>query len=83
VLAPSPDRLSPEDRTRIQDALFEVVADMGGSFSAEHGIGRWKRPALERYKDPVERLLMAKLKGVFDPSNILNPGVIAEPEHRP
>jgi FAD/FMN-containing dehydrogenase len=79
VLAPSPDRLSAEDRTRIQDALFGLVAAMGGSFSAEHGIGRWKRAALERLKDPVERLLMAKLKGAFDPQNILNPGVIAEP----
>jgi FAD/FMN-containing dehydrogenase len=79
VLAAAPDRLSTDDRARIQDGLFQVVAAMGGSFSAEHGIGRWKRLALETFKDPVELALMAKLKGALDPMNILNPGVIAEP----
>ncbi|HEX2525086.1 MAG TPA: FAD-binding oxidoreductase [Geminicoccus sp.] len=83
VLAPAPDRLTAEDRARIQDALFEVVASMGGSFSAEHGIGRWKRPALERLKDPVELALMAKMKGALDPMNLLNPGVITGPAPLP
>jgi len=80
VLARAPDRLGPEDRTRLQDALFDIVAAMDGSFSAEHGIGRWKRGALDRLKDPVERLLMARLKRALDPDGILNPGVITDPE---
>ena len=83
VLAKAPDRLGPEDRTRLQDALFDIVAAMDGSFSAEHGIGRWKRGALDRLKDPVERLLMARLKRALDPDGILNPGVITDPELAP
>ena len=79
VLAPAPDGLSLDDRTRLQDALFDVVAAMGGSFSAEHGIGRWKKAALDRLKDPVELALMARLKTALDPENILNPGVITAP----
>lgn len=83
VMAPTPDRLTAADRARLQDAVFRIVAEMGGSFSAEHGIGRWKRAALDELKDPVERSLMAKLKAALDPANILNPGVIAEPEAGP
>ena len=79
VLAPAPDSLSPDDRASLQDALFDIVADMGGSFSAEHGIGRWKKPSLDRLKDPAELALMASLKTALDPLNILNPGVIAAP----
>jgi FAD/FMN-containing dehydrogenase len=55
-------------------AVHEIVLDLGGSISAEHGIGRLKRDLLRHAKDPVELALMRKIKQVFDPNGILNPG---------
>ena len=49
---------------------------MGGSFSAEHGIGQLKRGDLIRYKSDVEMDLMRTLKKALDPSNIMNPGKV-------
>ena len=49
---------------------------MGGSFAAEHGIGRTKVELSDRLRDPVERNLMARLKKGLDEDNQLNPGVI-------
>ncbi len=56
--------------------LAELVAGLGGSFSAEHGVGRLKRAELERYKPALDRELMGRLKQALDPLGILNPGVI-------
>jgi FAD/FMN-containing dehydrogenase len=50
------------------------VADLGGSISAEHGIGRLKRQELTRYKSALELELMARIKAALDPHNIMNPG---------
>jgi len=57
-------------------AIHDMVRDFGGSFSAEHGIGRLKVPELERYAQPVELDLMRAVKRAFDPNGILNPGKI-------
>ncbi|MGH8272713.1 MAG: FAD-binding oxidoreductase [Gammaproteobacteria bacterium] len=63
-----------------QDAVFELVHDsvhsVGGSISAEHGVGQLKRDALLRYKDPVELALMRSIKQSLDPQNIMNPGKV-------
>ncbi|TRD22820.1 FAD-binding oxidoreductase [Palleronia caenipelagi] len=48
----------------------------GGSFSAEHGVGLTKRPAMARHKDPVALEVMRVLKSALDPGNILNPGKV-------
>jgi D-lactate dehydrogenase (cytochrome) len=53
-----------------------VVREFGGSFSAEHGIGRLKVGELERYAPPVELDLMRAIKRAFDPNGILNPGKV-------
>jgi FAD/FMN-containing dehydrogenase len=54
--------------------VHDIVARMGGSISAEHGIGRLKRGELERYAPALELELMRKLKSVLDPRGIMNPG---------
>jgi FAD/FMN-containing dehydrogenase len=55
-------------------AVHDLVAGMGGSISAEHGIGQMKRADLVRYKSPLELALMRKIKAALDPRGILNPG---------
>jgi len=61
---------------QITRLVLDLVGDMGGSFSAEHGIGRLKRDDLGRYKSEVEVDLMRALKRTFDPKNIMNPGKV-------
>ncbi len=55
-------------------AVHEIVLDLGGSISAEHGIGRLKRDLLPHAKQELELELMRKIKTAFDPNGILNPG---------
>jgi FAD/FMN-containing dehydrogenase len=52
------------------------VLRMGGSISAEHGIGQLKAADLPGVKDPVAIELMRSLKAMLDPLNILNPGKV-------
>ncbi len=55
-------------------AVNAIVLELGGSISAEHGIGRQKRDLLPKVKSPLEMELMRKIKDLFDPRGILNPG---------
>jgi FAD/FMN-containing dehydrogenase len=57
-------------------AVQEIVVDLGGSISAEHGIGQMKRADLARVKSPVELDLMRRIKAALDPKGILNPGKV-------
>lgn len=54
--------------------LFEIIARLGGSISAEHGVGLVKRDDLIHSRSEAEISLMRKLKKVFDPDGIMNPG---------
>ena len=58
---------------RFNRAVHDTVVEMGGSISAEHGIGRLKREELAHYKDAVSLDLMRTLKAALDPKGILNP----------
>jgi FAD/FMN-containing dehydrogenase len=49
---------------------------MGGSVSAEHGIGRLKVDDLERYGDPAKLSAMRAIKAALDPLGIMNPGAV-------
>jgi FAD/FMN-containing dehydrogenase len=60
----------------MSEAVHGLVARMGGSISAEHGIGQMKREDLVRFKSPVEMGLMRKIKAALDPNGILNPGKV-------
>tara|TARA_R100000789_G_scaffold19866_4_gene22876 strand:+ start:26225 stop:27628 length:1404 start_codon:yes stop_codon:yes gene_type:complete len=65
---------NPEAKNAVMEAVEDVVLSLGGSFSAEHGIGLAKRPSMARRKDPVALDMMRTIKAALDPRNILNPG---------
>lgn len=66
----------------LESAVFEVVARLGGSISAEHGIGRDKRPWLHCTRGPGEIAMMRAIKSALDPDMLFNPGVlIPESDH--
>ncbi len=54
--------------------VHDIVISLGGSISAEHGIGRLRMEENYRYKSPVEMGMMAAVKKALDPQNIMNPG---------
>ncbi|MGX0903375.1 FAD/FMN-containing dehydrogenase [Roseovarius sp. MBR-79] len=64
------------ERDAIKRALHDLVHEMGGSVSAEHGIGRLKVDDLERYGDPVKLGAMRAIKAALDPLGIMNPGAV-------
>jgi FAD/FMN-containing dehydrogenase len=75
--APGADRNSFLAREPvIKRAIHDLVHEFGGSFSAEHGIGRLKIEELERYASPVELDLMRAVKHALDPNGVLNPGKV-------
>ena len=61
---------------RANRIVYDLVVELGGSFSAEHGIGQLKREELARYKSEVELDLMRRIKQALDPGNLLNPGKV-------
>lgn len=63
-------------RDDIKTCVHDLVDAMGGSVSAEHGIGRLKVGDLERYGDPVKLEVMRGIKALLDPNGILNPGAV-------
>jgi FAD/FMN-containing dehydrogenase len=63
-------------RDEIKRTVHDLVVSMGGSHSAEHGIGRLKVDDLERYSDSAKLSALHAIKGALDPQNILNPGSV-------
>jgi D-lactate dehydrogenase (cytochrome) len=60
----------------LKRAVHDLVMQMGGSFSAEHGIGQLKVAELERYAQPSELAAMRRIKQALDPQGIMNPGKV-------
>jgi FAD/FMN-containing dehydrogenase len=60
----------------INEIVHDIVHEMGGSISAEHGLGRLKREEITRYKSQTEMELMRKIKALIDPKGIMNPGKV-------
>ncbi len=72
-------RNDPEAMKALVEAVEDVVQELGGSFSAEHGIGVSKLETMKRRKDPVALDAMRSIKAALDPNNILNPGKVIPP----
>ncbi|MPT29085.1 MAG: hydroxyacid dehydrogenase, partial [Achromobacter sp.] len=70
--------VAPSEYARLTAALnrrvHDLVAQRGGSISAEHGVGQLRRDELRRYKSPVEMDLMLMIKRSLDPNQLMNPG---------
>ncbi len=66
------------DRAAIKQAVHDLVHALGGSVSAEHGVGRLKVDDLVRYSDPARLVMMRALKTALDPVGILNPGAVLQ-----
>lgn len=64
------------DRSMIKRIVHDLVHEMGGSVSAEHGVGRLKVDDLERYGDPAKLTAMRAIKAALDPHGIMNPGAV-------
>jgi FAD/FMN-containing dehydrogenase len=63
-------------RTEVNRVVYDVVASLGGSISAEHGIGQLKREEIKRHKQALELDLMRTLKRALDPQGLMNPGKV-------
>jgi FAD/FMN-containing dehydrogenase len=76
---PMPGRIASDheaERPAIKACVHDLVHEMGGSVSAEHGIGRLKVDDLERYGDPAKLAAMRAIKAALDPLGIMNPGAV-------
>ncbi len=75
-----PEGMPPDDflahRKEINRIVYDLVTDMGGSFSAEHGVGSLKLQEMSRYKSTTGLELMQRIKIVFDPQGHANPGKV-------
>ena len=69
-------QLRPELEPAINNAVYEDLNQIGGSFSAEHGIGTQKMSSLELYADTQKLELMKLIKSAIDPKGIMNPGKV-------
>ncbi|MDX5351134.1 MAG: FAD-binding oxidoreductase [Paracoccaceae bacterium] len=71
-----PTRDDPALKDRVMETVEDVVQELGGSFSAEHGVGLTKLPAMARRKDPVALEVMRAVKRALDPEGRMNPGKV-------
>lgn len=74
-----PTANDPALKDRVMEAVEQVSQELGGSFSAEHGVGLSKLPSMRRRKDPVALDVMRAIKAALDPQGILNPGKTVPP----
>lgn len=67
---------APGLKEPIEDVIYTGVAEFGGSFSAEHGVGTEKRRAYLTYGNPARRAVAQAIKAALDPKNLFNPGKV-------
>lgn len=71
-----PSRDDAALKEAVMEAVEDVVQELGGSFSAEHGIGLSKLSSMRRRKDPVALEVMRAVKAALDPKGVMNPGKV-------
>lgn len=71
-----PKSQDPAVHDTIMEKVEDVALSLGGSFSAEHGIGLSKKPSMARRKNPVALDVMRAIKAALDPKGIMNPGKV-------
>jgi FAD/FMN-containing dehydrogenase len=79
LLAPAgedPDAFKRAHGRALSECLHDLAAEQGGSFSAEHGVGKLKKGELARYKDPESLAAMRAIKSALDPKGLMNPGKV-------
>ena len=65
-----------DQEDHVNHLVYEAVAQFGGSFSAEHGVGALKVDKLQQYQSPVALGMMRAIKQALDPQGIMNPGCV-------
>ncbi|MDD2721503.1 MAG: FAD-binding oxidoreductase [Gallionella sp.] len=65
-----------QHEAEVNRIVYDVVARLKGSISAEHGLGQLKRETICEYKDPLELELMRSIKQTLDPAGLMNPGKV-------
>ncbi|MDJ0629292.1 MAG: FAD-binding oxidoreductase [Rhodobacter sp.] len=78
-----PASQDPQVHDAIMETVEQVALELGGSFSAEHGIGLSKKPSMARRKNPAAVEVMRSIKAALDPTGIMNPGKVLPDEHGP
>jgi FAD/FMN-containing dehydrogenase len=78
-----PTRDDPSLKNRVMEVVEDVVAETGGSFSAEHGVGLSKLNSMARRKDPVALDIMRAVKAALDPEDRMNPGKVIPAHSQP
>jgi FAD/FMN-containing dehydrogenase len=71
-----PTREDPGLKDRVMELVEDVVQELGGSFSAEHGVGLSKLNSMARRKSPVALEVMRAVKAALDPEGRMNPGKV-------
>jgi FAD/FMN-containing dehydrogenase len=78
-LGVDPVRFLQEQEGPVNQIVYDAVQRLGGSISAEHGIGQLKCSELQQRKSPVELDLMRSIKRALDPASLMNPGKVLAP----
>jgi glycolate oxidase len=65
-----------EDFEKVKEEIYDLTIGLGGTITAEHGVGKTRLRSFSQYVDKKALEIMRGIKRVFDPSNILNPGKV-------
>src|SRR5262249_21476982 len=65
-----------QERAAVNRLVHDIVAELGGSLSAEHGVGQARLAELEHYQEPLQLEMMRAMKRALDPNGIMNPGKV-------